>query len=467
MTDAAIGLRLGSGLVSALSVADLTLAAVGVPVALAGAYVGALSIPRRLVIPSATDHVRIAVVVPAHNEAAIVATTVASLLRTEYPAARRRVIVVADNCTDTTAAVAAAAGAEVFERTDLTKRGKGYALDYAFNVLLDEDWADAVAVVDADTVVEENLLQAFAARFAKGEQAVQANYEVLNVDDSWRTRLMHIAFTAFHEVRGTGREAMHLSAGLRGNGMAFSTSTIRKIPHRAFSVVEDLEYGIMLGLEGIRVAYAHETTVSGDMPADAESSVSQRERWERGRQTVRKMYVRRLLMRAIRQRSLTMVDLAADVMMPPMGKVVVPAAAGLLGSAVLAATAIATRNPRRLVSPWVFGVATAGVALNVAEGWRRSGAGVSGLSDLANVPKYLRWKATGKGESTTTAEQGVWVRTARSHEVVTHEVVTHEVVTHEVVTPDGGSRSADPQTVSPEISPVSVSADLASSRGAS
>lgn len=403
----------------ALDLTDVAATIIGVPVALAGCYVGLLSIPRRLTTPAAADHVRIAVVVPAHNEASIVATTVKSLLCVDYPRSRRRIIVVADNCTDDTATVAREAGAEVIERHDLSQRGKGYALDLAFTTIIEEGWAEAVAVVDADTVVEPNLLSAFAARFAIGEHAVQADYQVLNKGDSWRTRLMHIAFTAFHEVRGTGREALGLSAGLRGNGMAFSVPTLQAVPHRAFSVVEDLEYGVMLGLNGTRVAYAHETTVSGEMPVDAESSVSQRERWERGRETLRKMYVRRLLGKAVVRRSPMLFDLAADVMMPPLGKLVVPVVGGAIASGgLLAASGHMTRRP---TSPVVFGLALGGLALNVAEGWRRSGAGISGLADLAKVPKYLAWKATGNGASSSEAEQGVWVRTARAHELIEHK----------------------------------------------
>jgi 1,2-diacylglycerol 3-beta-glucosyltransferase len=410
------------------TLADGALSVVGIPVALAGVYVGALSIPRRLKPPAPADHLRIVVVVPAYNESAIVATTVRSVLDTDYPEARRRVVVVADNCTDDTATAARAAGAEVFERSDASKRGKGYALDFAFERLLAEGWAEVVAVVDADTVVERNLLRSFACRFAAGEQAVQANYEVLNRYDSWRTRLMHIAFTAFHEVRGTGREALHLSAGLRGNGMAFSASTLRTVPHRAFSVVEDLEYGVLLGLNGIRVAYAHESTVSGDMPTGAESSVSQRDRWERGRATMKKMYARKLLSAALTRRSAMLADLAADVLMPPMGKVIVPAVAGMaLSSGTLLVAAQMVRRPR---SPIVFGIAVTGLAVNVAEGWRRSGSGMAGFADLAKVPKYLAWKATGRTASSSDAEKGVWVRTTRSHETVETRAPSESTADH-------------------------------------
>ncbi len=67
---------------------------------------------------SDTPGTRFDVVVPAHDEAIGIASTVESLLAVDYPPALRRVIVVADNCVDDTGARAAAAGATVITRDD-------------------------------------------------------------------------------------------------------------------------------------------------------------------------------------------------------------------------------------------------------------------------------------------------------------------------------------------------------------
>ena len=120
-------------------------------------------------------------------------------------------------------------------------------------------------VVDADTVVSRNLLSAFAARFERGASAVQADYGVRNPHASWRTRMMAIALAAFHGVRSAARERLGLSCGLRGNGMAFTKALLHAHPPAAFSIVEDLEYGIQLGYAGIRVEYVPEARVLGQM----------------------------------------------------------------------------------------------------------------------------------------------------------------------------------------------------------
>ncbi len=404
-----------SSLRNASSAADAVAAIALTPFAAAGLYLAFLSVPSKRRMPAIDTSLRVAVVVPAHNEATDIAATVTSLLHSDYPADRRRVVVVADNCTDDTASIARAAGAEVFERFDSQRRGKGYALELAFQRLLGESSETSpnlFVVVDADTVVSPNLLTACASRIAAGESAVQVDYQVRNAERSWRTRLLHIAFTAFHDVRSSGRERMKVSCGLRGNGMAFSADTLRRVPHSAFSIVEDLEYGIALGRAGVRVAYAHEAWVQGHMPSDAKSSESQRSRWEGGRALIRQREGRSLVMGAVKHRSRLLGDLAADVYVPPLAQ---------LGTALVGATTLSVGGSlvaghitgRSWRSPLVGALGIAGLGLHVAEGWRRSGTGIAGLADLARAPLYVAWKLGSKVTHRGNATPTEWVRTQR------------------------------------------------------
>ena len=121
---------------------------------------------------SSSRRLRFNVIVPAHNEAEVIEGAVASLRKLDWPADAFQVLVVADNCTDSTAALARAAGARVLERHDAVSRGKGHALDFAFKTSATHGWADAVVVVDADTEVSANLLEAFATRIESGADAV-------------------------------------------------------------------------------------------------------------------------------------------------------------------------------------------------------------------------------------------------------------------------------------------------------
>ncbi len=288
-------------------------------------------------------------------------------------------------------------------RDDPARRGKGYALELAFDTVARDGFTEAVAVVDADTEASTNLLRAFDARIRAGERALQADYRVAEAERSWRTRLMRIAFAAFHEVRSLGREQLGVSCGLRGNGMCFTRAVVLAVPHTAHSIVEDLEYGLRLGRAGIRVAYVHDASVHSAMPADGASAASQRRRWEEGRARFRRTQGPGLLVDAVRTRDPLLADLAADVLVPPLGQLTAAAVAGTALGAAL--------GGRRSLSAPLFGAGLAGIVAHVGVAWRVSGTGAAGLLDLARAPVYVAWKLARRRPSARRDDQ--WVRTAR------------------------------------------------------
>ena len=382
----------------------------GLPAATAGGYLGLLAVFSRVPVPPLEGELLgIAVIVPAHNELGNIEATVRSLLATDYPANRRRVIVLADNCTDATADVARTAGAEVIERTDDERRGKGFALTDTFPKVLADPAVDVVMVVDADTLVTPNLLRAASAHIGSGAEVLQARYAIRNANDSWRTRLLQIAFAAFHDVRSLGRERLGVSCGLRGNGMAFSREALRRVPHHTETVIEDLEFGIRLALKGIRVRYVHEATVFGEMPTDSASSAVQRRRWEGGRVQLRRLFAGPLVRRAVSDRDRLAADLAMDLLVPPLGQLVGVLVVGLGGSVVLAVLGGGG------VASVVWGVGLGGVVVHVARGWQLSGTGARGLVDLLAAPLYVGWKLTSKAVRVRRPPTE-WVRTPRAGE---------------------------------------------------
>jgi 1,2-diacylglycerol 3-beta-glucosyltransferase len=388
----------------------------GIPGMVTGSYLGclgALARPRQRganVPDSGGFKPCFTFVVPAHDEAEGIQRTVKSLLAVDYPKDKFSVLVVADNCSDQTKERAEGAGARVLERVDELRRGKGYALELAFQTLLAEGISEAIVVVDADTDVSANLLLAMAARLSAGELAMQAHYGVRNVDDSWRTRLMDYAFTLFHGVRSTARERMGLSSGLRGNGMAFTPEALRRVPYQSYSLVEDVEYGIELGLHGIRVAYVGEAEVLGEMVTGSQSSESQRLRWEQGRSSLVARYGFGLLRRGIRERNAMLLDLALDVLTPPLTKVVLRTGVGLLFATGAVATGVA--SPIAVV-PWL--ASATGIGIYLARGVQLAPGGGRVLIDLVHVPKYIIWKLLLSNREQPKDEE-TWVRTARKGE---------------------------------------------------
>ncbi|AHG87672.1 glycosyl transferase group 2 family protein [Gemmatirosa kalamazoonensis] len=392
-----------------LAAAMLLVAAV--PPTAAALYLGVLALLARRAAPAdATGRgpaTRFDVIVPAHDEESGIAATIASLRALDYPSERYRVVVVADNCTDATAECARAAGALVWERNDAERRGKGYALAHGFAASVEEGFAEAVVVVDADTTVSPNLLRELDAALARGADALQASYGIRNPDASWRTRLLTLGFTLFHDIRSLARERLRLSSGLRGNGMCFHADLLRRVPHRAFSIVEDLEYGLQLGLAGVRVAYVGAAHVYGDMPSSTDASRSQRARWERGRRAVGREYAGRLLREAVRRRDVVLLDLLLDVVVPPLSRLV---AALVVGWTVAVAAAALGAPAASAVAVWTVGALA--IVVYLARGCALTGNGLRAAADLVYAPVYMLWKLTvAAGRATRNDE---WVRTSRA-----------------------------------------------------
>jgi cellulose synthase/poly-beta-1,6-N-acetylglucosamine synthase-like glycosyltransferase len=387
-------------------VLDLLLSFLGLPVVAAAAYLFVATLlsakPPR---PPEASRRRFRFIVPAHNESAGIAATVKSLLAVDYPQSSFDVLVVADNCADDTAERARSAGAVVLERHDTERRGKGYALLLAFSSLPVE--LDAVVVIDADTLVSPNILSAFAARLDSGALAVQADYAVRNPNAGWRTRLIAIAFGAFHIVRSRARERLRLSCGLRGNGMCFGTALLAAVPHEAFSIVEDVEYGIRLGEAGYRVYYADEAHVYGEMVSTATAASSQRRRWEEGRKQLIRDNGWRLFRAGLSRQNRVLFDLALDLLVPPLSRIAIFA---LLGALLAAALSVWSKSFTFSLAS--FSWCLFAIVLYVLRGWSVSGTGLRGLLDLGLAPVYVVWKA-GLRLRKPTRPTSTWVRTKR------------------------------------------------------
>jgi cellulose synthase/poly-beta-1,6-N-acetylglucosamine synthase-like glycosyltransferase len=115
--------------------------------------------------------VTVTVLVPAHNEAACIADTLASLQAQSYRP--ERIVVVADNCTDATEEIATALGIEVFRTVGNTRKKAG-ALNQALSELLPTQGEnDLVMVMDADTTLDDGFLEA-AVRRMTDDRALMA-----------------------------------------------------------------------------------------------------------------------------------------------------------------------------------------------------------------------------------------------------------------------------------------------------
>lgn len=379
------------------------------------------------------ERVRFLVLIPAHNEELVLSSTCEAVQRLDYPKDLLQVVVIADNCSDRTAQIARKFEFLAFERRDMVNIGKGFALEWALDRLQDSvehvpgdgtdkeflqnsDHAalvqpfDAVVVIDADTVPAPNLLAEFAKRLRMGDAVLQARYEVLNVNETWRTQLMSCALALVHIVKPLGRERLGLSDGLKGNGMCLARSVVQHIPWSGASITEDIEYTVRLCLAGYRVGFVPETAVWAQMPVTARQSESQRKRWEGGRYRLLRETSPGLLLAGIRRGRWLLVDRALDLIIPPFAEmVVVPLAAAILCACVLALTHY------RPVA--VLGVVWVSVlfiqAVYMIGGLWLARVPLSVAAAVMYAPGYIVWKLGIYGSMLLRRSPQVWKRTQR------------------------------------------------------
>ena len=318
---------------------------------------------------------RIAIVVPAHNEAAVLPHTLPSLLHAARQDGATDLWLIADNCTDDTETIARNLGAKVLVRQSDTLRGKGHALEHAFSCLLKHDYS-WLMVIDADSTVEADFVGTMRQAMRADRQALQACY-LARPALTLRGRIARIAMWGYNLVRPLGRARLGFSAGLLGNGFALRRELLQRLPYCAHSVVEDLEYHIMLVRAGAKVHFVHEAMVLGEIAETRAGARTQRTRWEGGRLRMIREKAWPLCLdwfRGHRQVGETL----ADLLLLPLGlHVLLLFIAGLIGSGVgLVAASLGTLA----IGSYVLAILLRGPTR------------LEDVLALAASPLYLAWK---------------------------------------------------------------------------
>jgi cellulose synthase/poly-beta-1,6-N-acetylglucosamine synthase-like glycosyltransferase len=294
---------------------------------------------KEAIFPTPTpQRVNFAILIPAHNEIAVLGNLLKSLLDLDYPKDHYAVYVIADNCTDTTAELARATGwAHVYERFDQEKRGKGYALNWLLQRLKEDQLNyDAYIILDADSIVEATFLQAMNRQLIHGTRALQACYTVLNGTESPSTALRWIALSLMNHVRPLGRNGLGASSSLTGNGMCFTHDLLEQYPWQAFSLTEDYQYYLTLVQHGERIRYVPDAIVRSIMPTTFAQMHTQDIRWEAYQDSQSAWGTAwKLLIAGIKNHDFARIEAIAELLTPPLSYLVGLCLLTLIGSLLL------------------------------------------------------------------------------------------------------------------------------------
>jgi cellulose synthase/poly-beta-1,6-N-acetylglucosamine synthase-like glycosyltransferase len=259
---------------------------------------------------------QIAVLVPAHNESSGLLPTLADIKSQLIPG--DRLLVVADNCLDDTAAVARGEGAEVIERNDLAKRGKGYALDWGIQHL-NAAPPEIVMIVDADCRLADGAIDSLAFTCATTGRPVQALYLMTTpISSQINHQVAEFTWRVKNWLRPLGLRALGLPCQLMGTGMAFPWGVLRSADLGNAQIVEDLKLGLDLTLAGHPPVFCPSARVTSEFASSIKGAGSQRKRWEQGHLDTILRTAPHLLAVAIARRDYNLLAIALDLAVPPL-----------------------------------------------------------------------------------------------------------------------------------------------------
>ena len=352
--------------------------------------------------------VRIAVLVPAHNESANVLPTIECLHRQLGP--QDRLLVIADNCDDDTAELARAAGAQVIERKNLELRGKGYALACGVDHLR-ADPPDVVLVVDADCIVSDGAVACIAQRCRSTGKPVQMlNLMSAGTDAGLKFRVLEFAMLMKNLVRPLGSFRLGGACHLMGTGMALPWSLMSTAKLATGHVTEDMKLGVDLAMAGYAPQFLPQVRVSSAFPQDSGVAKVQKSRWEHGHLATLTEELPGLAAAALKSGRASLIVMTMDLMIPPVALYFM-----VLGVAAVFSLVAAAFWPVWQLAATVVCLAALSFGVAIGLAWFRFGRHLLSARELLSTPLYALWKVPVYLAYFLKKRSG-WVRTKRDSE---------------------------------------------------
>ncbi|MBW3088406.1 glycosyltransferase family 2 protein [Bifidobacterium sp. 82T24] len=267
--------------------------------------------PRKF--PEAPRDKRYAVLISARNEEQVVGNLIDCIQNQTYPSGLIDIWMVADNCTDDTAGLARRKGCHVIERFDQTQIGKGYALTFLLNRMIDSGASkryDAFFVFDADNKLDREYFAQMNNAFQSGFKILTSFRNSVNFDDNWVSSGSALWFVRESRFLNNSRMIFGSSCHVGGTGFMFSREIMERNSGWKFHLLtEDLEFTMDSILHGDRIGYCGTAILYDEQPVTFKQSWRQRLRWSRGFLQVFRYYGPALVRRAIKERDFSCVDL--------------------------------------------------------------------------------------------------------------------------------------------------------------
>jgi peptidoglycan-N-acetylglucosamine deacetylase len=229
---------------------------------------------RRRPLPAPPPGLRFSIVVPAHDEARVIAKSLAAIGRLGGDGVE--VIVVDDGSTDGTADIARTFPCRVIRQR---QQGKAAALNTGIAVAT----GDVVVVLDADTVLAPDFLARIAPHFADpAVGAVAGNVKVGN-RRSFLARLQALEYIVSLNLDRRAQAQLNVMSVVPGAAGAFRRRALIDVGgYPTDTLVEDADLTFTLLAAGWRIPYEPAAVAWTEAPQRVSAVMRQRRRWSYG-----------------------------------------------------------------------------------------------------------------------------------------------------------------------------------------
>jgi cellulose synthase/poly-beta-1,6-N-acetylglucosamine synthase-like glycosyltransferase len=241
---------------------------------------------------------RMAILIPAWNEHAVIGASIDRLMRLEYPRDSLRIFVVDDASTDATPQVIQAKAAEypgnVFHlRREKGGEGKAATLNHGLGIILADDWMQAVLIMDADVIYEPSSLRRMSAHLADPAiGSVTAYIKEGSQPGNYMTRFIGYEYITAQAAARRSQDVLGVIACLAGGAQLHSRENIEELGGRidTTTLAEDTVTTFNTQRAGRTVIFEPHATVWAEEPGTIVGLWKQRLRWARGNVQVTRMF---------------------------------------------------------------------------------------------------------------------------------------------------------------------------------
>ena len=243
---------------------------------------------------------RVAVLIPAWNEGAVLGTSVRRLLALDYPRDRLRVYVVDDASTDATPDIARELetqypGSVRHLRREQGGQGKAHTLNHGLAVLAEENWARAVLITDADVIFTPLSLRRMTRHLADPSiGAVTAYIREGTRDKNYLNRFVAYEYATAQAAARRSQNVAGALACLAGGAQLHTMDNITALGGTidTSTLAEDTITTFETQLNGRRVLFEGNAIALAEEPRAIGGLWKQRLRWARGNVDVTRRYRR-------------------------------------------------------------------------------------------------------------------------------------------------------------------------------